>query len=127
MQHRPAGMVVAPVGVAGGGRGDGLQALQRPIGQPGVAEGLVTNLVERGGKAEEIVNLSQLWLAGDQSAAGLPVGRNHGDRLRPRQLPTEFPQAASIGIIEGDVHRRAVADEEGGHAVHDSSLPAAGI
>ena len=92
----------------------------------GDARHVVAHAVELGRKPAEVVDGLELLAPAQHRQRGLPVGGSHQHRARLRQRGGDgLPGCAGAARIDR-VHRRAVRQEQGGHAAHVSPTAPAG-
>ena len=105
-------MVEAAAAVDRGGEAFGFQELLRLLRDGGSAGCVVAQLVERLGKAGEIVDRRGPIRSRDHRQVGFPVRRGDEDCLwLSEALAERRPRQARRARLEG-VHRRAVRDED---------------
>ena len=110
-------MVETPVGPE---RGPLADEVRDAPGQLDASRRRVLLLVQLGREPAEVVDGAGVLVAGDEGAWNVPVGGDAEDGGRLWQQLPQLAEAAGPVVVFDGVHRRAVADEEDGHALHDA-------
>ncbi len=114
-EDAPGPVIQAPAVQVGAGAEGGEPGLQR-LGQGRIAGRGVGDLIQGLRKAVEIMDCTRRFRGCYQHALGLPVRGNAEDGAGAGQPFAERgPGSRQVVVLQG-VHRRAVADEKGGHS-----------